>query len=257
MTTPLYKGNCDNQIQAEGVKTAADTITRTVIIKGKKTTLSTLQDATYAKGNTYDTNFIVLSTTLQDLPGYMAKLTISLIAKGTVTEGYPDALETTWEINWVSVDKPLTSNPKLVAQGAETTQTVIDYVAAWRDSPQQKKRKYLIPHPSLVKEPDPNNGLDWQALEGEALKVCQKLAAGVEAYQVYAPVVIKKQKYSVSPVSMSGGCGLIGDPAVVPSGDYAYLKTGDTCVQQEDKSWIRTETWQGGDNIDSDLYETA
>lgn len=259
MSVPLYKGNCDNQIQPEGVKTASDTVTRSVVIKGKKTTLATLQDATYAKGNTFDTNWIILSTELRDLPGYMAKLSISLVQKGTTTEGYPDALETTWEIVWQQVEKPITANPVLVDQGSGTTQTCVDLVAAWKDSPQQRKRNYQVPLNTLTREADANVDADWEDLPAgsEALKVCQKLAAGIEGYLVFSPVVTKKTKYSTSPAGLSGGCGKIETPAVVPNGDYVYLKNGDTVIQQEDKTWTRTETWQGADAWDTDLYETA
>lgn len=259
MAQPIYKGDCDNQIQPEGVKTCADTVTRSVVIKGKKTTLATLQDATYVKGNTYDTNWIILSTELRELPGYMAKLTLALVQKGTTTEGYPDALETTWEITWQSVEKPITANPVLVAQDSGTTQDVVDLVAAWKDSPQQRKRNYQVPLNTLTREADPNVDADWEDLPeaSEALKVCQKLAAGIEGYLVFSPVVTKKTKYSLSPAGLSGGCGKIETPAVVPTGDYVYLKNGDTVAQQDDKTWTRTETWQGADAWDTDLYETA
>lgn len=259
MAQPIYKGDCDNQIQPEGVKTCADTVTRSVVIKGKKTTLATLQDATYAKGNTYDTNWIILSTELRELPGYMAKLTLALVQKGTTTEGYPDALETTWEITWQSVEKPLTANPILLNQESGTVQEVVDAVAAWRDSPQQRKRKYQIPLATLTREADANVDADWVELaeDSEERMVCEKLAAGIEGYLEFSPVVTKKTKYSTSPAGLSGGCGIIETPAVVPTGTYVYLKNGDTVLEQDDKTWTRTETWQGANSWDTDLYESA
>ena len=254
---PMYKGECDNQIQPEGVKVMAETITRTVVIKGKKTTLEVYQTTVYAKGQTYEGAWLILSTELRDLPGGMAKLNISLVAKGTTTSNYPDPLETTWEITWQSVEKPITANPNLVDQGSGTTQDVVDLVAAWKDSPQQRKRNYQVPLNTLTREADPNVDADWEDLPeaSEALKVCQKLAAGIEGYLVFSPVVTKKTKYSTSPVGLSGGCGIIETPAVTPSGDYVYLKNGDTVLEQDDKTWTRTETWQGADSWDTDLYE--
>lgn len=257
MSTPvIYKGNCDNQLQAEGGKTVADTITRQVVIKGKRTTMEAFQDGAYAKGSTYEIEWVVLSTDMRILPGSMAKLTINLVRKGTTTESYPDALDTTWEINWVSVEKPLTSNPKLVSQGSGTTQTCIDLVSAWRDSPQQRKRNYQVPLNTLTREADPMADADWEDLPAgsEALKVCQKLAAGIEGYLAFSPVISKKSTYSSMP--NTGNCAKIELPTVNVSG-YVYLKNSDQAVQQQDKTWLRTETWQGADSWDTDLYETA
>lgn len=264
MSTPIYKGNCDNQIQPDGVKTCADTVTSSFSIKGKKTTLSMLQDSTYARGSTYDTNWIILSTELRDLPGYMAKLAINLVAKGTSTESYPDALETTWEINWQSVEKPLTANPKCKLYGEyagvqgdanETLrQEIVDEVSAWKDSPQQRKRKYQIPLSTLTKEANPLNDADWADVSAAAKAFCQKLAAGIEGYLVFSPVITKTSKYSVKP--NTGGCGKIETLSVNIS-DYVYLKNGDRAIQNQDKTWSRTETWQGADSWDTDLYEAA
>jgi hypothetical protein len=259
MTTPIYKGQCDNQVQAGGEKSVGESTTGSVVIKGKYATLEIYQDTVYARGETYKGKWIILSSVLRGLPGAMATLTLSLVTKGTETSGYPDALETTWEITWQSVEKPLTANPTLVDQGSGTTQTVVDLVAAWKDSPQQRKRNYQVPLNTLTREADPNVDADWEDLPaaGEALKVCQKLAAGIEGYLVFSPVVTKKTKYSTSPAGLSGGCGKIETPAVVPTGDYVYLKNGDTVLEQDDKTWTRTETWQGADSWDTDLYETA
>lgn len=258
MAQPIYKGNCDNQVQPEGSVTVGDSLTRTVVIKGKKTTLQALQNTTYLPNATYEGNWTISSTTLTDLPGYMAKLTLSLTITGTSTGEIPNPVSTIpiWEINWQSVEKPLTANPKLVSQGSGTTQITVDLVSAWKDSPQQRKRKYQVPLSTLTREADPRVDADWEDIPdgSEAKKVCQKLAAGIEGYLVFSPVITKTEVYGKRPTT--GACGTINTPLVNIAG-YVYLKNGDRAVQNQDKTWTRTESWQGADSWDTDLYENA
>jgi hypothetical protein len=267
----LYKGNCDNQVQPEGGKTVGDTITRQVVIKGLKTTLLALQSGLYAKGATFEIEWTVLSTDLRDMVGGLAKLTINLVLKGSSTYTYTDALETTWEINWMSVEKALLSDPKHKLFGsyalpAEATgegdlnevhrQEIIDEVAAWKDSPQQRKRKYQIPLSTLTREPVANTDADWVAVGADALKVCKKIARGVEAYKKYAPVITKTSIYSYRMGTYDSSCGKIKTPSVYVPG-YMYLKDGDRLVQESRKTWKRVETWQGAETIDTDLYDNG
>lgn len=165
-----------------------------------------------------------------------------------------EELSSRWEINWRSVEKPLCTNPVLVVQGSDTTQTAVDEVEAWRNSPQQRKRLYQIPVSTLEREADPNTDSDWVDLAGESLSVCKKIAAGIEGWLEFSPVIIKISIYS-EPVT-TGGCGKIGDPDLLIDG-YKYLKTGDNLVQQANKEWQRTQTWEGSDKWDTDLYEDA
>jgi hypothetical protein len=97
---------------------------------------------------------------------------------------------------------------------------------------------------------------DWEDLPAgsEALKVCQKLAAGIESYLSFAPVITKTTLHSGMP--LTGACAKIETPSVNIAG-YEYLKNGDRALQQQDKTWQRVQTWQGADKIDTDLYENA
>jgi hypothetical protein len=261
MAQPIYKGNCDNQVQPEGSVTVGDSLTRTVVIKGKKSTLQTLQNTTYLPNATYEGNWTVSSTTLTELPGYMAKLTLSLTIRGTSSSEFPNipnpvSTIPVWEINWQSVEKPLTSNPKLVSQGSGTTQIAIDLVSAWKDSPQQRKRNYQVPLSTLTREAVAADDADWEVIpvNSEARKVCEKLAAGIEGYLLFSPVITKTEVYGLPPPS--GACGTINTPVFHIEG-YVYLKNGDRAVQNQDKTWTRTESWQGADSWDTDLYETT
>lgn len=261
MSQPIYKGNCDNQVQAEGATTIGDAVTRTVIIKGKKTTLQALQNTTYLPGATYEAIWTVSSTTLTDLPGYMAKLTLNLTIQGTSTGEIPNPVSTipVWEINWTSVDKPLLTVEKAFGQytGSENAaqrEIIVDEVLAWKDSPQNRKRKYQIPATGLTGEARPENDADWVDLSAEAKNIAKKMAKGIEAKLVFSPVITKTEVYGVRPTT--GACGTINTPVVNIAG-YVYLKNGDRAVQQQDKTWTRTESWQGADEWDTDLYETT
>jgi len=261
-----YIGTCDNQLQAEGGKTVADTITRKVVYKGKRTTMEAFQSGAYNKGQIFQIEWMILSSDLQILPGDMAKLTLNLVQKGgTTTDNYPDEIigGTVWEINWNGVEKPLTSNPNSKLFGAykgvtgdanETQrQEKIDEIEAWRNSPQQRKRKYQIPLSTLTREAVAGTDADWEEVSAEAKKFCQKIAAGVEGYMVYAPVITKTSVHSLKPYT--GGCGKINTPEINIVG-YVYLKNGDRAVQQQDKTWQRVQSWQGAETIDTDLYDT-
>ena len=193
----------------------------------------------------------------------MAKLTINLIIKGTTTDTFPDPVSTvdTWEVNWASVEKPLTSNPKSVLFGqykgvdgdANETQRqeIIDEVSAWKDSPQQRKRNYQVPLSTLTREAVATVDEDWVYLSVAAKKFCVKLAKGIEGYLEFAPVITKTSIYSEMPIV--SGCGYRNTPAIWISG-YVYLKNGDRSAMNQDKTWTRTETWQGATTIDNDLY---
>lgn len=261
----IYKGECDNQRQPEGSNSCADVKSKTVVIKGKKTTLETMQLSTFAVGNTYESIWKVSSSILTDLPGGMAKLSINVIIKGIDGEEGPGPIsnETIWEINWVSIEKPLlmcnnlygdyAAPPTGTDSNEEQRQTIADEVSAWRDSPQQRKRKYQIPVSSLTREARPNIDADWVDISAEAKKFAQKIAKGVEGYLVFSPVITKTEIYSERPPS--GGCGKISTPTVNITG-YKYLKNGDRALKQQDKTWTRTESWQGADSWDTDIYET-
>ena len=199
----------------------------------------------------------VVTTNLRPGKGDSGTLTVTLRPRDS-DQPEPDpeegTLEDTWEIDWRSVEKPLTTNPKLVDQGSGTTQLVIDEVEAWRNSPQQRKRLYQIPLESLDREAVAKDDEDWVDLAGEALAVAKKIAAGIETWLEFNPVIMHNTIYADPPAT--GACGVIGAPTLSVTG-YVYLKTGDTLVQQADKEWKRTETWQGSAKWDTDLYANA
>jgi hypothetical protein len=108
----------------------------------------------------------------------------------------------------------------------------------------------------LTREAVATDDADWENLpaDSEALKVCKKLAAGIEGYLEFAPIITKTSIYSDRPYVT--GCGYRETPAIHVKG-YVYLKNGDRSVQNQDKTWTRTESWQGATTIDTDLYPSA
>jgi len=251
--TPLATaGSTAPQEQPGSGVIVRDKVTRrTVVFRGARDAVAALQPA---KGAIHEENWVVQSSRLAPGRGGLAELTIELTARSAAGDpGSEEPLTTTWEIDWVGVERPLTKNPLLFPdQTTPDYQTACDNIEAWRGSPQQRKRNYEIPKAALKGEADPQKDDDWEKLTGVALQVAGKLASGVEAYQDFAPVVVKNSIYDTRPAT--GGCGRIDTPATKVDG-YLYLKMGDSLVQQSDETWMRTERWQGAKEIDADLYE--
>ena len=120
-----------------------------------------------------------------------------------------------------------------------------EHLAAWRDGSDDKLRREN-------KYKDAADAV--KALTGEEIKWANKIRKGVESYLVFAPVVTRVSEYEGRP--QTGGCGKIGAPDAAVAG-YAYLKTADRAVQNDKKSWTRTEQWTGADKWDADIYGGA
>ncbi len=231
--------------------TRAETDSYEIVRKGPYADLSA---AIPAKGTELITGYKVDQSVLERGRGGMGTLTISLVTKGAtsiipVPEG---AVESTIETDMAQVEKPITANPRLVAQGSGTTQTVVDEVAAWRNSPQQRQRLYQIPLADLKREAEADKDEDWVKLTGEALKVAQKIAKGIEAYLAFYPVVTRTSVYTYRPNPEN--VGKREAPPVTVGGSYVYLKTADRTAQNSRKQYTRTEQWTGADYWDEDLY---
>lgn len=260
-STPVWHGSAALEMQpgSPDIHDALDGSTRTTLVyAGPYAAVAAERPARGTAVSGFDGR--VTESRLVHGRGGKGVLTVILLAEAvSAPEPNPEDPEPTplflrWEINWLPTEKPITSNPKLVTQGSGTTQTCIDEVEAWRSSPQQRKRNYQIPKAELTGEADPRTDADWVALTGESLKVAQKIAAGVEAWLEFNPVVTRVRIYATR--VLTGGCGMIGAPTVSVTG-YQYLKNGDNMVQLADGTWQRTETWQGSAKWDTDLYEAA
>lgn len=246
-----YKGNSAiRETPESGRLTRGANKSIEVIKRGKYADLATEQPA---KGAEYVTGYVVEQSVLSRLRGAWGELVIQLVEKDNSTQIVPvGALESFIEVDMAQVEKPLVFNPKLVAQGSDTTQTCADEVEAWRNSPQQRRRKYQIPKANLNGEADPQNNADWIDMTGESLAMARKIARGIEAWLAFYPVVTRTSTYKTRPDPAN--CGKIQSPPVSVPGSYVWLKTADRIVQNARKQYVRTEQWTASDAWDTDLY---
>jgi len=249
-----YKGNSAvRETPESGRRTFSANESLEVIKRGKYADLATEQPL---KGAEYVTGYVVEQSTLSRMRGAWGELVVQLVEKDTSTQFLPfGALDSFIEVDMTQVEKPLSSNPKLVKQDSGTTQTVIDEVAAWRNSPQQRQRKYQIPLSTLTREANPDVDAEWEELTGESLAMAKKLAAGIEGWIAFYPVVTRTSTYKFRPDPAD--CGRIQDPPVSVPGTYTWLKTADRIVQNAKRQYTRTEQWTASDKWDTDLYEAA
>lgn len=256
---PIYQGTVDNQVQPGGGISVSSSVSRTVVIRGLRTTLEAAQRTTYLRMSRYEVEWVIEQTDLVDEVGGMARLTLKLIPaldSGWASVGSaPEQLETRVEIDWQSIEKPIMTSKRLYPiQNSSTYTESCAAVEAWRNSPPQRKRAWQYPKADLTQEADVAKDEHWDTLGGTDLLVAQKIASGVEGYLVFSPVVKRISKWTSQP--QTGSCGKIGNPPVAFVAGYIYLKNGDSAVQGDNKTWTRTETWQGADAWDTDLYET-
>lgn len=253
MATAYIGNDAIRETPDSGRRTRSANESLEVIKRGKYAALAAAQPI---KGFEYITGYVVEQSTLSRLRGSWGELTIHLVEKDTSTQSHPlGSLESFIEVDMAQVEKPLTANPKLVTQGSDGTQTVIDEIEAWRNSPQQRRRNYQIPLETLTREADPQTDADWQNLAGESLAVAKKLAAGIEGWLAFYPVVTRTSTYKTRPDPQN--IGEIDAPPVSVPGTWVWLKTADRVVQNARKQYVRTEQWTASDSWDTDLYEAS
>jgi len=228
MSDIITLGSTATQEQPESgqIRKARDTDEKTVVRKGTRSALETLQPAV---GASYESG-IVLSSVVAPLKGDLATLTV-VVDMSPDDSG--DGLQTgsvRWEVTWQQLEKPLLTHLDYTSESED--------VAAWSEKP---NRADLV-----------------GGLSEAAQKLARLILKGVESYLVFAPVVSKRSVYKRMPTT--GDCGMIGDPpgapAKIPTG-YVYLKTTDQAVEQDDGKYQRTEQWTGADEWSEDLYEAA
>ena len=150
-------------------------------------------------------------------------LTYTNKTEALVLNGQP---ETTIEVDWSQIAKPLATHPKY-RNLSEDDLKKIEAVVAGKAEPSE--------------------------VTGElAQNLLAKRLKGVESYLVFAPVVRKISKSRQSPAV--GSCGKISTPPLGVTG-FVFLKTADRSSKSNYSStWERTEEWTGADSWDTDLY---
>jgi len=235
-----------------GTITAEEFVTKTVVIRGMYDALKIMMPA---KGVEFQAQWWVSRAQLAQGPGGTGTLTVTMVDNEAAADDPWGAGNTpVIEIEWARIEKPLQSNPKITSgYSGNTLQTLIDEVEAWRNSPQQRRRLYQIPKSNLNREANPNDDNDWITLTGKSLNISKKIAAGIEGYLVFSPIITRTTVTLGKPTT--GGCGTITENPPNKINGYVYLKVADTARQQSDGTWQRVEQWQGADAWDEDLYE--
>ena len=219
-----------------GEVTREDVRTLKLVLSGR---YAILEDLIPAKGGIFSdyAGYEVSSSTLTPQKGGLGKLSITLVTSTPDAPEDPDPLTETVEVDMSQIEKPLLSHPSVPDGGALN-------IELWRNEPDAALKKA------------------WSYMEGETLRELTedeivwagKIAAGVESYLLFAPVVTLTGTYASAPTALS--VGSLGTPPISVSG-YQYLKTGDHVAQNSDRSWTRTQKWTGADRWDADIYGGA
>jgi hypothetical protein len=250
MATAYIGNDAIRETSDSGRITKSANTSMEVIKRGKYAALATEQPA---KGAVYVTGYAVEESVLSRLRGSWGELVVKLVEIDASTQVVPvGALDSFIEVDMAQVEKPLYFNKKLFDSDS---QEFADEVETWRNSPQQRRRKYQIPAVGLTGEAAPDNDAHWSTLTGLSLKVAQKIMKGIEVWLAFYPVVTRTSTYKSRP--SPSNYGKIGAPPVTVPGTWVWLKTADRIVQNAKKQYVRTEQWTASDAWDTDLYETA
>lgn len=144
--------------------------------------------------------------------------------------------EPTFEIEWVSLEKPLLTAPFF----ADLTDGDKDAIAEWESAASAADRATAL-----------------AALSGRtlALQYIDKRLKGVDAYFIPAPCARRTSYTSARPSSTR--CGKRETPSGFPGlpPGYDWLKTSDRAFRVGKWGlWERIEEWTGADEWDQDIY---
>ena len=130
----------------------------------------------------------------------------------------------------------------------------VNIISAWRNEPDGKLARDF-----QYRRPD--GTID--ALDGNNLKVAQKIAEGKVAVMRFYPTATRQRVYAAMPSTMFEKLGVKDTPAPGGKagnalsaliGSLQWLKVKDDCQQQTDGKWNRSEAWIGMAQIDDDFY---
>lgn len=153
-------------------------------------------------------------------------------------------IRTTIEVNMEEVQYDLEDHPSL----ASVRNTILMWLAT-----DESKRV----DGSDYKYTDKNGALKTVS-GGNALKFCAAYMAGIKTFNRYYPVITKRSIWKNPPgltrsgrsftggsLPFSANCGKFDTPPITLSGFAAtnYFKSHESWVQNENKTWTRTEAW--------------
>ena len=203
-----------------------------------------------------DETFEVASVEISGGPGGTGRLTVGLSAKSADATGGSSILNVDWSLEWTLVERKLELHPTFAPLfDPESGDYAMEAIKKWKDLDSDIKH---AAHRAAFEIPDnPENPTSWTKLTGLALKFCQKLAKGIEAYQVQVPVVRKTKFQTSGPLATADSgstCGKREKPDRFSAVANAWLKTADAWQKTGLSRWEHRQEWSGFDSLDEDLY---
>lgn len=226
------------EVPESGSVEQAECTRRTVVQEGDYALLAAAQPArgdawAGLPGWTVDTSHLTRKR------GGLGKLVITLVPYESFYGSFAEQeLRSRIEIDFVQYERPILMHPTL-NEGASNYMGV--HLKKWMDQGCDPFFQY-------------RDAQGDQTLTEEEQAWAQLILKGVEGYLEFAPVVSRIRTYKGRPDVEAPG--KVEDPPGGVGG-YEYLKTADRLVQNEDRSWTRTEQWTGAKKWEELLYESA
>ena len=257
--------------------------TKTSIIRIYEGTWSQVAGAAPSIGEAFadsGANVVVVNSFTQRLPG----------GKGRLTIEFETAFQTTYEVEWVEIDRLLILNPLFWSTDAGDLSNGT-YPLTWMDRSMIEKWEaepdpvyklaflYTVPYDNQNSTlptgavpqgtvtigtvtytcPTTINGVLFNVfkLSDNAIHYAKKRLKGEESYRLWAPVV-RQTSESILPPSVNP-CGLTEQPpsdagAIVPAG-YKWQRSAQRVVRTGPYGKYRLQLeWQGAEQIDTEIY---
>jgi hypothetical protein len=164
----------------------------------------------------------------------------------------------TFNIAWARAQRPLKQHPRWETIDT-TTWAAADAWEREEDYSLRSDYKYRVPsrdeNGKWLHDEDGLPVYDVLEVSASIHDYCDKRMKGVESWDDFNPVVTRTRVYRYEPET--GDCGKIST-CPKPIGGYVFLKVSDNLSNQGNRGmWSRTESWEGYEAIDEDLYSAA
>lgn len=236
----LVVGNiAPRETHESGGAEEGDGARRTIVKEGDYVSLEAAQPA---RGDSWADmpDWAVDSSRLTRRRGGLGRLTVVLVPRAALFGNFIEQeLRSRIEIDFVQYERPILSHPTLNT-GENNCMAI--HLRRWMDCGMQVFPDF------------PYKDGQGDAHLTEAEQAWAKLILkGVESFLEFAPVVVRIRTYRGRPDVEAPG--KISDPPEGGPDGFEYLKTADRLVQNEDRSWTRTEQWTGALKWETLLYE--